>query len=117
MASSVSQINVRVDTRLKQAGDEGMSDMGITSSEAVRALWGKFAQGREGAEDAVEFLFGDPAGFGGQAASEARLEAFERGQFMVSAAMAKLGLDPGSLIPMGEDELEGARLGYLTGKY
>lgn len=41
------QMNVRIGRSEKQAGDEVLASCGITSSEAVRALWAYLAQFRE----------------------------------------------------------------------
>ena len=41
------QMNVRIGRSEKQAGDEVLASCGMTSSEAVRALWSYLAQFRE----------------------------------------------------------------------
>lgn len=37
--AATAQVNVRMDARMKGAGDAGLTAAGITPSEAVRALW------------------------------------------------------------------------------
>lgn len=37
--AATTQINVRIDRALKNAGDAALLDAGITPSEAIRALW------------------------------------------------------------------------------
>ena len=55
-AALTAQVNVRMDAALKQAGDAGLAEVGLSPSDAVRALWGVMAQRGEARERLVEAL-------------------------------------------------------------
>lgn len=57
MASATAQINVRLDRDLKQRGDAALAEMGISPSDAVRALWAKAAMRGKSLEAVKKLLF------------------------------------------------------------
>ncbi len=38
-ATAAAQVNVRMDRALKEAGDTSLAEVGLSPSDAVRALW------------------------------------------------------------------------------
>ncbi|MDO4890505.1 MAG: type II toxin-antitoxin system RelB/DinJ family antitoxin [Coriobacteriaceae bacterium] len=62
MGTSVTvQMNIRIDSELKQSGDAALADMGFTPSQAVRGLWKRASQRGEDAA-AVQALLADTLG-------------------------------------------------------
>ncbi|KUH58810.1 hypothetical protein AUL39_00160 [Tractidigestivibacter scatoligenes] len=89
-AASV-QINVRMDKALRDAGDAGLAAMGVSPTQAVRAVWRLAASGPAGI-DALEQLFAVtvPASGTDQSPNENPLH---QGWGLFSAACGRLGLD------------------------
>lgn len=56
--AATAQLNVRLDPELKKAGDEALASIGLTPSQAIRALWERAAERGEGLEK-VEALATD----------------------------------------------------------
>lgn len=89
-AASV-QVNVRMDKALRDAGDAGLAAMGVSPTQAVRAVWRLAAAGPAGI-DALEQLFAaaTPASGTDQSPDENPLH---QGWGLFSAACGRLGLD------------------------
>lgn len=45
VSTTTSQLNVRMDAKLRAAGDAVLERVGVTPAEVVRALWAKIASG------------------------------------------------------------------------
>lgn len=59
--TSVAQINARLPRNLKEAGDEGLRALGLSPTDAIRALWTRLSSGGEDLENVRAFLLGkDP---------------------------------------------------------
>jgi hypothetical protein len=55
---ATSQLNVRMDAKLRSVGDAVLERVGITPAEVMRALWAKIARGVEDCEQALS-MFAD----------------------------------------------------------
>ena len=62
MDSAVVQMNVRIDSQLKNAGDRVLERAGLSPTKAVRALWERLASFSDAPEKAVELLFPSEGG-------------------------------------------------------
>ena len=54
--SGTVQLNVRMDSELRSAGDAVLERVGITPAEVVRALWAKIAKGVQECEQVLHAL-------------------------------------------------------------
>ena len=54
--ATTSQLNVRMDSELRSAGDAVLERMGVTPTEVVRALWAKIAKGVQECEQVLHAL-------------------------------------------------------------
>ena len=54
--AATSQLNVRMDSQLRSAGDAVLERIGVTPAEIVRALWAKIAGGAQECEQVLELL-------------------------------------------------------------
>ena len=68
--ASLSQMNVRMESQLKAAGDDVLARMGVTPTQLVRAVWMKVAQGAEAFDQIVAVLAAEPAAVSGAAGGE-----------------------------------------------
>ena len=57
--SATAQINVRLPLELKESGDKGLRDLGLSPSDVVRALWRRLAERGESLEKIETLLFED----------------------------------------------------------
>lgn len=62
--STMAQVNIRMDSRLKSSGDAVLNRMGITPTQLIRAVWMKVARGTEALDQLVEVLAQHPAAVG-----------------------------------------------------
>lgn len=119
MATATAQINVRLDSRLKEAGDRGLARRGITPSQAVRALWKTVSNDDLASQKACDVLLGLDAGEGLSEAARARLEALNRFDATRTQFLARLegaGIDFSTCAPLTEEEAREARYEYLLEK-
>lgn len=84
MPGTMTQLNVRIPRALKDAGDAALASVGVSPSEAVRALWEKASDRGEGLSQAMQLLFSPATG----SAPEPDLP----GPGIVDGALAQLGL-------------------------
>ena len=54
--AATSQLNVRMDSELRTAGDAVLERAGVTPAEVVRALWAKIAKGAQECEQVLSAL-------------------------------------------------------------
>lgn len=54
--TATSQLNVRMDSQLRKAGDAVLERVGVTPAEIVRALWAKIAGGARECEQVLALL-------------------------------------------------------------
>lgn len=119
-ASATAQINVRIDRELKEAGDRELERLGITPSQAVRALWEKFSEGGRGSEDARRALIGMGRAAGAGTAQKAKLAALDRfgaSQRSFTQMLEDAGIDPYTFEAMEDEEVLEARYEHLLEKY
>lgn len=89
--ASVAQINARLPRELKESGDAGLRELGVSPSDAIRALWKRLSGGGKSLEETETFLFGAQPASGDLSAAFDQSE-LSRGWDMVAAAMAELGI-------------------------
>lgn len=56
VAAATAQLNVRMDSRLRAAGDAVLERVGVTPADVVRALWAKIADGVQDCEQVLALL-------------------------------------------------------------
>ncbi len=84
------QINARLNRALRDEGESALASIGLSPSEAIRALWAKAA--KRGADlQAVQSLLADEPVVDPECAR--KLEAFDRARREISQAMRDLGID------------------------
>lgn len=104
-ATAAAQVNVRMDRALKEAGDTSLAEVGLSPSDAVRALWEVMAQRGETREQLLSSL-------GVINARDDRQEKRERRRELVNRIAARYeglgkgGIDPASLPALEEDDWE-----------
>ena len=93
--AQTAQINVRIERSLKEAGDAALGELGISPSEAVRALWASLSR-RGAARDQMLAMLASSAEreAGGPGRGE-RSEAVER----MAARYAALGSGRAAALP------------------
>lgn len=107
------QINVRMSSELKRAGDEALAAAGLTSSEAVRMLY-TFAAAHASEPDAMRRALSGELEEDGTAREAQRrecarkLELAHRGRALVPHLLMNLGITnvPRELAEMKDEELE-----------
>ena len=57
MPGTMTQLNVRMPRALKDAGDAALASVGVSPSEAIRALWERASDRGEGLSQAMRLLF------------------------------------------------------------
>lgn len=58
-STAVAQINVRLPRELKETGDAGLRELGLSPSDAVRLLWTRLSERGEGFAATRAFLLGE----------------------------------------------------------
>lgn len=107
---AVTQMNVRIGAHLKQAGDDALSSIGFTPTQAVRALWKHAAQRGEALEEVKRFLM---KAEGVSAQDEADLNALREGWRIIPDGLASLGISAEAMAHVSKDDasiIEEARL-------
>lgn len=107
---ATAQINVRLNPALKQRGDEGLSGAGLSSSQAIRALWELAARNADNPKAIQRALFPERAEAQEadlSAAQRCRTEAIGKGARVVEDAYRAMGviLAPSSTTGLSYDEL------------
>lgn len=116
-SSATAQINVRLDRALKEAGDAELARLGISPSQAVRALWEKLSQGGEEAASTKRALLTRPVESPEHARKLAALERYDASWQAFDAKLRAAGIDPSGFKPLTCEELEEARSECLLEKY
>ena len=107
------QMNVRMDTALKECGDAVFANIGYTPTEIVRAVW-SFAQRNRQNCSAVEELvksLRDPKEIEEEEAARAKRRAeaeewLERGPRIIRDYYAQFGIDYDSLPPLTHEDYD-----------
>ena len=92
---STAQINVRMSRSLKQSGDEALALIGLSPTQAIRALWEKASLRGKDLEDVRALLRGGGEGVGHEQsrADDVLIE----GWTIVERVFAEHGIDYGGL--------------------
>ena len=101
------QINVRMDTSLKEAADAAFAAAGLSSSEVIRAVYERAAElggNLRGMDDLVRMSTVEAE----EDERTRKMRIFERSTHAVERAFESLGLhyDPTKVRPMTEEEFE-----------
>ena len=89
-SAATAQINVRLPAGLKEQGDRGLREIGLSTTEAIRTLWNALATRGEAFDRARSLLLGETEELG--EASLAVDGPLERGWAFVEAHVRELGL-------------------------
>ena len=100
-AGTLTQMNVRIGAHLKQAGDDALSSIGFTPTQAVRALWTYAAQRGESLEEVRRFL---EKAEGGQSQTERASNTLRAGWQIIPDGLSALGISAGALAQVVQDE-------------
>lgn len=60
MAAVTTQMNVRIPTEVKTAGDRALASEGLTPTEVVRCVWQKAASRGRGLQEVLDLVRGKP---------------------------------------------------------
>ena len=107
---TLTQMNVRIGARLKQAGDDALLSIGFTPTKAVRVLWNYAAQRGEALEEVRQFL---TKAEGGLAQAEAASSALQTGWQIIPGGLSALGVSAETMAQAVQDDaaiIEAARL-------
>lgn len=85
--STMEQLNVRMDSDLKEKGTAALASIGLTPTEAVRKLWKKAAERGESLEK-IEGLLSE----GTETEPEQHVPDLEEGRQIMETALKRLGL-------------------------
>lgn len=86
-----SQINVRMSSALKEAGDAGLSSIGLTASEAVRSLWELAASGAQSLST-IRNLLGQEREAGAPRADDLQDDPLVEGRALYMKAFEQMGI-------------------------
>lgn len=95
-SATTSQINARIDSRLKREGDEALARAGLTPTQAVRALWKLAIAYASEPGRLVSVLEPEQASHTDDARAEHRRqveEALDAGETLMRRAYAEAGLE------------------------
>ena len=116
MASAQAQINVRIDAEVKAAGDRVIESLGLSTSEVVRMLWRKLAEGEREARKILDELGQEPEE-ARQAEIDRKLAALNKADESWSRFVKLVGLDPATHVPLNDEEMREARYQHIIEKY
>lgn len=86
------QLNVRMGAALKERGDAGLASIGLTASEAVRALWELASSGAQNLA-ALQRLLADAPAASPRAEDLDAGDPLSEGKSLYAAALSQLGLE------------------------
>ena len=95
------QMNIRIDASLKERGDDALSSIGFTPTQAVRALWERASQRGRQLEEVRQFLQGAQAEADRTDTGSSLLAA---GRRIVPEAIASLGINEDAIAQASQDE-------------
>lgn len=90
------QLNVRMGAALKERGDAGLASIGLTASEAVRALWELASSGAQNLA-ALQRLLADAPAASPRAEVLDAGDPLSEGKNLYAAALSQLGLEAAPL--------------------
>ena len=99
------QLNVRMGASLKERGDAGLASIGLTASEAVRALWELASSGAQNLAALQKLLADVPTSSLHREALDAE-DPLSEGMGLYAAALSQLGLEVVSVdVGVSDEEL------------
>ena len=102
---TLSQMNIRLDSDTKRAGDAVLAGAGVTPTELIRQLWQKVAQGADDLRQVEEVLAGtSPAVIAKQPASPDKLIAMQRGRELFAQGLRELGVSTATTLQFADAE-------------
>lgn len=96
---TIGQLNVRMDSELKADGTAALASIGLTPTEAVRALWQRAAERGESLEKVRALVEGNAAGEGGLT------NGLKEGRETMLDILKRLGLDKAKPLDLTDEEL------------
>lgn len=96
-----SQMNIRIDAALKERGDDALSSIGFTPTQAVRALWERASQRGQQLEEVKQLLQGTKMEAHLATAEDSPLST---GRRIVPEGLSSLGISEHALAQASQDE-------------
>ena len=107
--ASVSQLNVRLDSDIKAAGDSVLDLYGISATEVIRSVWEKIAHGEEALGQVVQALAAPPAAGTARGKAADVKDEPDLGELIMQRQRQfelEVGLDPSTYVPLTDEELD-----------
>lgn len=117
MASDMAMLNVRMERDLRERGNAVLSELGVTPSQYIRALWLKLVGDKQQARAQVESAMAPERTPEQQAEIDRKLAALHRIDTSWEQFVQAVGADPSTYAPMTDEEVAEARYEYLLEKY
>lgn len=95
------QLNVRMDSELKEKGTAALASIGLTPTEAVRALWQRAAERGESLEKVRALVEGEPA----EEETTTYPNGFREAWKAMDETLKILGLDKAAPLDLTDEEL------------
>lgn len=95
---AVSQMNIRMDTQLKDAGDKVLAERSTTPTQLVRALWEKISRGAPDLQQVEEVLGISAPPAPSPCANASKLEAIQRGRGLFVQGLATWGIPESAVV-------------------
>lgn len=108
-AGTFTQMNVRIGAHLKHNGDEALSSIGFTPTQAVRVLWQYAAQRGESLEEVKRFLMKAE----NNTVKTASSDVLQAGWQIIPNGLSSLGISEEAMVQAIKDDsgiIEDARL-------
>ena len=105
----MTQVNVRIDQRLKLAVDAVLGQMGITPTQLIRAVWSKVAGGAKACNQLIDTLASDPPANAAASRDQEEIIAPTRSEwleFRQQQLAQELGMDLTTFVPHSDEELD-----------
>ena len=100
---AVSQMNVRMDTQLKNAGDKVLAEGDTTPTQLVRALWEKISRGTSDLRQVEEVLGISAPPAPSPCANASKLETIQRGRGLFVQGLATWGIPESAVVAHEEN--------------
>ena len=93
-SSALVQMNVRMQGRVKEAGDAVLAEAGTTPTQIVRALWEKISRGAADLQQVEEVLGMSAPSASSEDGMAYKLDAMRRGRALFAEGLATLNVRP-----------------------
>ncbi len=94
-SSALAQMNVRMQGRVKEAGDAVLAEAGTTPTQIVRALWEKISRGTADLQQVEEVLGMSAPSASSEDGMAYKLDAMRRGRALFAEGLATLNVHAG----------------------